>query len=570
MTPSNVSLALGEFAQSNSRTITASVTDDLTEYDTLTLYLDADAVHDGSGNGNVAVYVDVSIYDSARPQVSSALYDSSFNRLAVQFDGNVTEIDSTLFSIGNASLQNITSRTALLDQTAYFTIAEPYRDDIVSRLVLDVQAGAAIGLNGTLSVQSHDVPIRLAAPPDIDSIRSAVYDATSGTLWLYIDGNRVILRDSEITLNEVPLSEINVMLNGEKVSAGNSTVPHTDNVTLNIPTNTIATQYGTIPASDYDVDVFGGVTTNTVSNIPLGNSTMTHMISDSANGTVYTASVTRYGVSLVDITNPADPIIRHVIPTNGTVLDIDHISLNNTTYVAILTDNSVSYHNMTVPTEPVSEIPHGSKVWHGDISHVVLDEMEYLVSISGSTVTSVSVSDVYSPVIVSGATVNNAVGGYIDSVPISADEVITTLRSDHICVLNLNDTSGIAATCDEYGGGDPVSMAHIVTDGKQRIAVTGDAPRISIHDEHLTTLSYIETDDIPSDIEVVSVYGVAYAVSLVSGNLTIYDIDDGLSTVFSMMSPYESLDVGEFGDSVYAVMTGRNGTMSIIDLAGTR
>ena len=58
---------------------------------------------------------------------------------------------------------------------------------------------------------------------------------------------------------------------------------------------------------------------------------------------------------------------------------------------------------------------------------------------------------------------NNAVGGYIDSVPISAEEVITTLRSDHICVLNLNDTSGIAATCDEYGGGDPVSMAHIVT-----------------------------------------------------------------------------------------------------------
>ena len=130
---------------------------------------------------------------------------------------------------------------------------------------------------------------------------------------------------------------------------------------------------------------------------------MTHMISDSANGTVYTASVTRYGVSLGGYYEPGRPdYTDNVIPTNGTVLDIDHISLNNTTYVAILTDNSVSYHNMTVPTEPVSEIPHGSKVWHGDISHVVLDEMEYLVSISGSTVTSVSVSDVYSPVIVSG------------------------------------------------------------------------------------------------------------------------------------------------------------------------
>ena len=563
LTSSGAPLELERPAQSGPRTMTALVKG-APEPHNMTLYLDADAVKDGSGNGNRPSEVAVHAYSSARPAPSHAAYNLTSGHIVVHFDNEITDVDPALFRMGNGSLLDVTSGETLLERAAYFAIDERHRDDVESYRTLDVEAGAATGPDGASSPPAYGV--RMYGPPVAGDVDSVVYDAASDTLWLDIEGYGVAVDGSAVTLDGVSLSEMRVMLNGVPAYEGNSTVFPVGEAYMNVSENAITTRYGAIPAGGYAVDVFEGVSVRGVSEAAAGNSTMVQIVRNPSSGAVHAALAYSHNVSLVDITDPAEPAVRGVISADGPVLDMDSVELPGAAYLAVLTNKSVTLYDAAAPAV-AGRLSHAFNVSQGTISHVTLDGLGHLVVVSQDTATSILVAEPSSPTVLSRASLGGAAAARIDSVGVANGVAAASMLSGELCLLDVNATSGLAAECVGYGGGDHAALAYVMAQEGPRIMSAGNASAISVHDIYLNVTATRGTDAAASDIGAALIYGKAYAVALVSGEVVVYDAAGGLARVSSAFTPHTTLDVAEFAGSVYAVLAGQN--MTVVELAGT-
>ncbi len=563
LTSSGAPLELERPAQSGPRTITALVKG-APEPHNMTLRLYADAVKDGSGNGNRPSEVAVRVHDSARPAPSHAAYNLTSGHIVVHFDNEITDVDPALFRIGNGSLLDIVRGETLLERAAYFAIDEKHRDDVESYRTLDAEAGAATGPDGASSPPAYGM--RMYGAPVADDVGSVVYDAASDTLWLDIEGYGVAVDGSAVTLDGVSLSEMRVMLNGVPVYGGNATVFSVGELYMNVSENAITTRYGAIPAGGYPVDVFERVSVRGVSEAAAGNSTMVQIVRHPSSGAVHAALAYSHNVSLVDITDPAEPAVRGVISADGPVLDMDSVELPGAAYLAVLTNKSVTLYDAAAPAV-AGRLSHAFNVSQGTISHVTLDGLGHLVVVSRDTATSILVAEPSSPTVLSRASLGGAAAARIDSVGVANGVAAASMLSGELCLLDVNATSGLAAECVEYGGGDHAALAYVTAQEGPRIVSAGNASAISVHDVYLNTTATRGTDEAASDVGAALIYGKAYAVALVSGEVVVYDAAGGLARVASAFTPHTALDVAEFAGSVYAVLAGQN--VTVVELAGT-
>ena len=565
---SGESLRPDGFAPERSRTVTADMPGSVTMSDVLVLRLGADAVRDGSGNGNPASNLTARIYDSAAPLVRSAVYVPALGMLGITFDRDISGADPALFRMDNASLRDAAVLDVQSGNTVYLVLDGPLRDSVDPSPRLYMEYGAATGDDGAPSWPVWDHPITLGTSPDADFIRSAVYDSVSGTLWLDVEGSAASANYSRVTLGTVPLSEMRVEMNGVLVSAGNSTVSGTPY--LNVPDGAITTAYGAVPAvRNYTVHTFDGITADVVSETDVGNATATRIMPH-PNGTTYAVSAVPGGISVFDITDPANPGPVHRVRTGGDVLDVGHLAAGGSAYILALNDTSVLLYDTADPGVPAGSVPHGARLDSGSVSVVTLEGVEYGVLVAGDRVAAVLLSDPSSPKIVLAAKMREAAGGSAGSAPAGDGRVAAALRPGHLCMLDVNDTAALAADCREYALGNPGPMSYADVRGVSWIAAAGDGPGVSIHNASLGVVASAVTSQTPRDVGVASVYGVAYALVASPGNLTIYDIDGGMAPVLVVPDSYVSLDVAEFGDSTYAALAGSDGRVYIMDLARVR
>ena len=565
---SGASLRPDGFAPERSRTVTADMPGSVTMSDVLVLRLGADAVRDGSGNGNPASNLTARIYDSAAPLVRSAVYVPALGMLGITFDRDISGADPALFRMDNASLRDAAVLDVQSGNTVYLVLDGPLRDSVDPSPRLYMEYGAATGDDGAPSWPVWDHPITLGTSPDADFIRSAIYDSVSGTLWLDVEGSAASANYSRVTLGTVPLSEMRVALNGVLVSAGNSTVSGTPY--LNVPDGAITTAYGAVPAvRNHTVHTFDGITADVVSETDVGNATATRIMPH-PNGTTYAVSAVPGGISVFDITDPANPGPVHRVRTGGDVLDMGHLAADGSAYILALNDTSVLLYDTADPGVPAGSVPHGARLDSGSVSVVTLEGVEYGVLVAGDRVAAVLLSDPSSPKIVLAAKIREAAEGSAGSAPAGDGRVAAALRPGHLCMLDVNDTAALAADCREYALGNPGPMSYADVRGVSWIAAAGDGPGVSIHNASLGVVASAATSQTPRDVGVASVYGIAYALVAAPGNLTIYDIDGGMAPVLVVPDSYVSLDVAEFGGSTYAALTGSDGRVYIMDLARVR
>ena len=395
-----------------------------------------------------------------------------------------------------------------------------------------------------------------------------MYDSVSGTLWLDVEGPEVSVNYSGVTLGTIPLSEMRVALNGVLASTGNSTASGTPY--LNVTAGAITTAHGAVPTvHNYTVRTFNGITAEVVSETDVGNATVTRIIQH-PNGTTYAASAVPGGISVFDITDTANPGPVHRIWTDGAVLNMGRLVVGGSAYILALTDTSVLLYDTADPGEPAGSVLHGARLDGGSMSVVTLEGVEYGVLVAGDRVASVLLYDPSSPKIVLDAKLRETVGGSAGSAPAGDGRVAAALRPGHLCVLDVNDAAALAADCREYALGNPGPLSYADVRGASRIVAAGDGPGVSVHNASLGVVASAEAVRTPLDVGVATVYGIAYALAAAPGNMTIYDIDGGMAPVLAVPASYVSLDVAGFGGSVYAVLTGSDGRVYIMDLARVR
>ena len=245
---SNETLKPQNFSKDVSRIVTAVATlDNITLSDVVILSLNDGAVGDGSKNENLFHNVTVRIYDSEIPSVQSVVYDTVFDILEISFDQTITDADLSLFYVGNVSLHDAHEFETLPGYNVHLALNGSANDAIIERPYLHLGMGAVTGSDGKVSAFAPNNPIHLEMPTNVDSVRSAVYDAISDTLWLDVTGSRITANLQDITLKDIPLSDMRVILNGVLISEGNSTVLPSDDLYLNIPRGSILTKYGILP-----------------------------------------------------------------------------------------------------------------------------------------------------------------------------------------------------------------------------------------------------------------------------------------------------------------------------------
>ena len=565
LTESGSPLEMDRFSQNGSRTITATVKG-VQEYGNMTLRLDADAVSDLSGKGNLPSSVAVRVYDPAGPAPSHATYNRTLGQVSVHFDADIADVEPALFRIGNHTLQDVTRGHTLLERVAHFAVDPEHQGVAESYRTLDAGAGGAAGLNGTLSPPAYGMPIY--GTPDAGDVESAVYDAVSGTLWLEIYGYQTSLDGSAVTLGDSPLSEMRVVLNGVPIYEESGAAVPEGGLLLNVGEGAIATAHGAIPAGAYDVERFEGVLVREVSETEMGNSTAVQIVRNPSNGTVYAALASSHNVSMVDITEPAAPAAGATITADGPVLDMDVVEMPGAAYLAVLTNKSVTLYDAAEPSKAAGRLLHPSGITQGAVSYVMLDGLGHLVVASQEGAASILVAEPSSPVVLARASLNGEAAPRIGSAGIAEGVAAASLLSGQMCLLYVNGTNGLAAGCDVYGGGDPVAVSRGMAGEGPTIIVAGDAPVLSAHDVHLNVTAY--RDDVAgiSDVETAQIWGKTYAVALASGQITVYDAEDDLARVSSAPAAHTLLDVAEFAGSVYAVLAGQN--MTIVELAGTQ
>ncbi len=554
------SLKLQNFSNGMSRTLNASAPGNATASHNATLIIRADAVADGSGAGNLAHNVTASVYDSAAPRMQSAVYNEPLGVLTVSFDQPVNNTNPALFRLGNSSLGNMSRTVASSDASVYLTLNASGQDAITEYPYLSLAEGAATGPNGKASAPVSNAAVHLRYPLDNGSVRSAVYDTVSGTLWLDISGESITLNASAVTLGGTSLSDIRVRLNGELVSDGNGTVSPTDNMSLDIPHGAVADPYSTLPhIPSYPVYVFDGVTDAIVSEAP-GNATATRAVRHA--GAVYAASVVPGGIYVWDAFHP-NGTGRHVA-VGGTILDLEPVEISGSTYVAVLTNTTLSLLDVAAPAEPLGAVRHDSAIPYGTVSQVTLEGIEHLALITPDGIRLVLVHEPASPRLVSAAALRDTPGAGLDSVSAGSGHIITTLGPDRLCLLDVNDVSKFAADCREHSG-DPGTMSHGIIQGVPRVAVAGTG--MSVYNASLGLLMSVETGSPITDVSLITVYGAPYVAVIDSGAMRIYDVSgDDPALAAKIEGSFVSLDAVEFEDSAYVLLTGSDGSVYLVDL----
>ena len=554
------SLKLQNFSNMSSRTLNASAPSNATAPHNATLVIRADAVADGGGAGNPAHNVTVSVYDSAAPHVQSAVYHGPLGVLTVSFDQPVNNTNPALFRLGNFSLSGASGTATSPGASVHFTLDASGQDAITKYPYLSVEKGAVTGLNGKASAPASNAAVHLRPPLDNGSVRSAVYDAVSGTLWLDIYGELITLNTSAITLGDSPLSDMRVRLNGELVSDGNGTVSPAGNLSLNIPHGAVTTPYSTLPPiAQYPVGVFDGITDAIVSEAP-GNATATRAAYHA--GAAYAVSTVPGGIYVRDAFNPNGT--GHRVAVNDTVLDVEPVEISGSTYVAVLTNTTLSLLDVTAPAEPLGAVRHDSAIPYGTVSQVTLEGIEHLVLVTPDGIRLVLVHEPASPRLVSAAALRDTPGAGLDSVSAGSGHIVTTLGPDRLCLLDVNDASEFAADCRDHSG-DPGAMSHGIIQGVPRVAVASTG--MSVYNASLGLLMSAETGSPTIDAGIMSVYGAPYVAVIDSGAMRVYDVSgDAPVAAAAVAGSFVSLDAMEFGGSAYILLTGSDGSVSLVDL----
>ncbi len=554
------SLTLQNFSSGMSRTLAASAPANATMPHNATLIIRADAVADSGGAGNPAHNVTVSVYDSAAPRMQSAVYHVPLGTLAVSFDQPLNNTNPALFHLGNSSLGNMSRTVASSGVSVYFTLNASGQDAITEYPYLSLVEGAATGLNGTASVPVENATVHLRHPLDNGSVRSAVYDAISGTLWIDISGESLTLNASAITLGNASLSDMRVRLNGELVSDGNGTAPLAGNLSLSIPYGAVETPYSTLPhVPHYTVGVFDGITDVIVSEAP-GNATATRAVRHT--GAAYAVSAVPGGIYVWDAFNPNGT--GHRVAVNDAVLDMAPVEISGSTYVAVLTNTTLSLLDVAAPAELLWTIRHDSAIPYGTVSQVTMEGIEHMVLITPDQIKLMLVHEPASPRLISAAALRDTPGAGLDSVSVGSGHIITTLGPDRLCLLDVNDASKFAADCRDHSG-DPGAMSYGIIHEVPRVAVGGTG--MSVHNATLELHMSVEADSPITDVSLVSVYGAPYVAVIDSGAMLVYDVSgDDPALAAKIEGSFVSLDTVEFGGSAYVLLTGSEGAVYLVDL----
>ena len=552
---SGAALNMSGFDMAGPSLLAARVAGDVAAASGMTLDVAAGSVEDIAGNPLAPVSVGVVV---EAPSVESALYHEDDGLLIVSFDRQISVGNASAFSINGSALSESEHVHTMNTHRAYFLLNEAHRGAVMQVPVLVVGPGAVLAQGGVPLESARSVPVY-----GVESLAGAlnpVYSTVTDTLYFetpggfMVDYSKVSIRNSTASL---PLSEMDVVLNGAAVSSGGSVLGGS-HMFLDVQDGAITMATYPAPAmSGIPVAVFDGISTEVAYSAQVGTNTDIVLV-----GPGLAAAIMSYGVGVYDLTGDSARLVSFV--GAGAARLLDGVAVQDAPYVAVLAGDSVRFLNVTDPASASWAGSVAVSASRGAVAYAEVSGVPYVAAVTQNSLSLVRASDASEPRVVSSARLSGAAPAGFGAASFGDSVVYTSLRPGTINSVDVANTALYAYECSSHSG--DVGSVDAATVGDVRyVASAGDGPGVHVWTTDLDTEYRIDVPSRPTDIASVTIYGTTY-VMVAAGDLYVYDITAEPELV-ATIGPYVSLDVGRFGGSTHAVLLDPDGMMSVVDLA---